>query len=227
LRQQFSGGKTMNKNDYIIRLETTKDYRAVENLTREAFWNLSYPGCHEHYFAHILRHHEDFVPELDFVIEVNGKIIGNIMYTTAKLMDENGTEKRILTMGPICIHPDYQRKGYGKTLLEYTFEKAMELGYDTIVNFGNPDNYVSRGYKSCKKYNVCLEGDIFPAALLVKELYAGVLDGRKWVYYPSPAEELCSDIENVEKFDAEFPVKIKEWKPSQEEFFIHSHSIIR
>lgn len=215
------------KNDYIIRLEAADDYRTVENLTREAFWNLSYPGCHEHYFVHILRQHEDFVPELDFVIEVNGKIIGNIMYTTAKLVDENGTEKRILTMGPICIHPDYQRKGYGKTLLEYTFEKAIELGYDTIVNFGNPDNYVCRGYKSCKKYNVCLEGDVFPGALLVKELRTGVLDGRKWVYYPSPAEELCSDTEAVEKFDVEFPVKIKEWKPSQEEFFIHSHSIIR
>lgn len=217
----------MNKNDYIIRLETSADYRAVENLIREAFWNLSVPGCYEHYFVHILRQHEDFIPELDFVLEADGKIIGNIMYTAAKLIDESGTEKRILTMGPICIHPDYQRRGYGKALLEYTFGKAVKLGYDTIVNFGNPDNYVARGYKSCKKYNVCLEGDVFPAALLVKELRTGVLDGRKWTLNLSPVEDLCGDIEAVEKFDLGFPPKIKAWQPSQEEFYIHSRSVIR
>ncbi len=216
----------MNKNDYIIRLETENDYREVENLAREAFWNLSVPGCNEHYFVHILRQHEDFIPELDFVLEADGKIIGSIMYAKAKLKDEKGTEKPVLTMGPICIHPDYQRKGYGKTLLEYTFEKAIELGYDTIINFGNPDNYVARGYKSCKKYNICFEGDVFPTALLVKELSAGVFDGRKWFYYPSNADEPCNDAEAVEKFDSFFLPKEKAWQPSQEEFYIHSHSVI-
>ena len=124
------------------------------------------------------------------------------------------------------IHPDYQRKGYGKTLLEYTFKKAMELGYDTIVNCGNPDNYVARGYKSCKKYNVCFEGDVYPTALLVKELCTGAFDGRKWFYYPSNAEEPCNDTEAVEKFDKLFTPKEKAWQPSQEEFYIHSHSVI-
>ncbi len=216
----------MNKNDYIIRKERPDDYRTVENLAREAFWNLCVPGCHEHYFVHILRDHEDFVPELDYVIELDGKVIGSIMYTKAKLVDEQGTEKPVLTMGPICIHPDYQRKGYGKALLEYTFEKAKELGYDTVINFGNPDNYVARGYKSCKKYNVCFEGDVFPAVLLVKVLYDDALDGRKWFYYPSNSEALCDDKEAVEKFDALFPAKEKAWQPSQEEFYIHSHSAI-
>ncbi len=216
----------MNKNDCIIRLETENDYFEVENLAREAFWNLSVPGCHEHYFVHILRKHEDFIPELDYVLELDGKILASIMYTKAMLKDENGNEKNILTMGPICVHPDYQRKGYGKVLLEYTFEKAAELGYDTIVNFGNPDNYVARGYKSCKKYNVCFEGDVFPAALLVKELKEGVLDGRKWFYHASPAESLCDDTDAVEAFDALFPPKEKKWQPSQEEFYIHSHSVI-
>ncbi len=216
----------MNKNDYIIRLETENDYREVETLAREAFWDQNVPGCHEHYFVHVLRQHEDFIPALDYVLEEDGKIIGSIMYAKAKLVDEAGTEKPVLTMGPICIHPDYQRKGYGKALLEYTFERAMALGYDTIVNFGNPDNYVARGYKSSKKYNVCFEGDIFPAALLVKELHDGVLDGRKWFYYPSKAEELCNDTEAVAEFDTLFPPKVKAWQPSQEEFYIHSHSVI-
>lgn len=216
----------MNKNDYIIRLETEDDYREVENLAREAFWNLSVPGCYEHYFIHVMRSHEAFIRELDFVLEADGKIIGNIMYTKAKLIDENGTEKPILTMRPICIHPDYQRKGYGKALLEYTFEKAMELGYDTIINLGNPSNYVARGYKSCKKYNVCFEGDIFPAPLLVKVLTDNALDGRKWFYHPSNADEPCGDTAAVAEFDKLFPPKKKAWQPSQEEFYIHSHSVI-
>lgn len=174
-----------------------------------------------------MRDHESFIPELGYVLEKDGKIIGNIMYTKGKLADENGSEKSVLTMGPLCIHPDYQRKGYGKALLEYTFIKAAELGYDTIINFGNPDNYVARGYKSCKKYNICFEGDVFPAALLVKVLKENALDGRKWFYHPSNADEPCGDADAVAEFDRLFPPKEKAWQPSQEEFYIHSHSFIK
>ncbi len=199
----------MTNKDFTIRLETPDDYFEVENLAREAFWNLSVPGCNEHYFVHLMRKHGDFIPELDYVIEKDGKIIALVMYAKAKLVDENGNEKNIITMGPLCVHPDYQRCGYGKTLLEYTFVKAIELGYDIVVNFGNPDNYVARGYKSCKKYNVCFEGDFFPAALLVKELKEGTLDGRKWFYYPSNVDEPCNDEQAVEVFDKLFPPKEK------------------
>ncbi|MBR6968899.1 MAG: N-acetyltransferase [Ruminococcus sp.] len=216
----------MNKNDIIIRRETEKDYRQVESLAREAFWNLSRPGCFEHYFIHIMRDHEDFVSELDYVAELGGRIVGSVMYCKSRLRDENGCEKNILTMGPLCVMPDCQRQGIGKALLEHTFEKAKEMGYDTVINFGNPDNYVARGYKSCKKYNVCFEGDIFPAALLVKELAEGALDGRKWYYCPSDVDKPCDDAEAAERFDAQFPPKEKGWQPSQEEFYIHSHSVI-
>ena len=140
----------MNNNDYIIRLETEKDYYEVENLAREAFWNLSVPGCNEHYFIHLLRKHEAFIPELDYVIEVDGKIVGCVMYSKAELVDENGNVKPIVSMGPICIHPDYQRRGFSRILLEFTFELVKEMGYDSVINFGYPDNYVARGYKSCK-----------------------------------------------------------------------------
>lgn len=216
----------MNKKGYTIRWERPDDYRTVENITREAFWNLYVPGCDEHYFVHVLRKHEDFVPELDFVLEMDGKIIGYVMYSKSKLIDENREEKEILTLGPLCVHPNYQRMGYGKALMEYSFNKAIELGYDNVVVFGNPGNYVPRGFKSCKKYNVCLEGDVYPTAMMVKELKAGVLDGRKWLYCGSSAVELCSDAEAVERFNALFPPKEKKWQPSQEEFYIYSHSVI-
>ncbi len=216
----------MNKNDYIIRLETEKDYYEVENLAREAFWNLSFPGCNEHYFIHVLRNHPAFIPELDYVIEADGKIIGSVMYSKAELADENGNIKPIVSMGPICIHPDYQRMGLSKALLEHTFDIVKAMGYDTVINFGNPDNYVARGYKSCKKYNVCFEGDVFPAALLVKVLSDYALDGRKWYYHPNDADAPCDDEEAVAEYDKLFPPKEKAWQPSQEEFYIHSHSVI-
>lgn len=100
------------------------------------------------------------------------------------------------------------------------------MEYDTVVIFGNPGNYVARGFKSCRKLNVCVEGDIFPSALLVKELDEGVLDGRRWYFYESPAGEVCADEKSVADFDATFPHKEKFWKPSQEEFYINSHSVI-
>ena len=104
-----------------IRLEAEKDYRIVENLTREAFWNQYVPGCDEHYLVHMMRAHEDFIPELDFVLTLDGEIIGSIMYTRSKLVDENGNEKQILTFGPVSILPKYQRQGYGKMLIEHSF----------------------------------------------------------------------------------------------------------
>lgn len=216
----------MKTTDYIIHSEKPSDYADVENLTREAFWNVYVPGCSEHYFVHVMRDHEDFIPELDFVIEFNGRIIGNVMYTKSKLVDEKGEVKPILSFGPISIHPEFQRKGFGKALLKHSFSKALELGFDTVVIFGNPGNYISSGFKSCKKYNICLDGGFFPTPMLVKELKENVLDGRRWYFHESPAGEVCGDTAAVERFDAQFPHKEKLWKPSQEEFYIYSHSTI-
>ena len=172
-----------------------------------------------------MRSHIDFLPELDLVIEVDNQIIGNIMYTKAKLIDESGEVKDILTFGPFCILPEYQRKGYGKKLLEYSFEQAAALDYDVIVIFGNPNNYVSSGFKSCKKYNVCLENGTYPSAMMVKELKPDVLNGRKWVYFESPVMKI--DEQEAGRFDDGLESLEKKYQPSQEEFFIHSHSFIQ
>ena len=208
-----------------IRKEEETDYEKVEEITRKAFWNLYIPGCIEHYLVHVMRPHKDFLPELDFVIEVDNQIIGNIMYTKTKLIGESGEEKDILTFGPVCILPKYQRKGYGKKLMEYSFEQAIALGYDVIVIFGSPNNYVSRGFKSCKRYNVCLENETYPAAMMVKELKPDALDGRRWVYYQSPVFEI--DEQEAQHFDEGLESLEKKYQPSQEEFYIHSHSIIQ
>ncbi|GLB29450.1 N-acetyltransferase [Lacrimispora amygdalina] len=213
-----------SKEIYTIRNEKAEDQWEVENLTRKAFWNLNVPGCSEHYLVHVMRNHPDFIPELDFILEKDNCIIGNIMYTKAKLVDEENREKQILTFGPLSILPEFQRKGYGKALLEYSFAKAKEMSYDVIVIFGNPDNYVSRGFKSCKKFDICIKEDFYPAAMLVKELTQGCLEKRKWRYIES--EVYQTDEKVMEQFDLNFEKMEKKFQPSQEEFYIHSHSKI-
>ena len=207
-----------------IRNEQKSDYQIVEDITREAFYNMYVPGCMEHYLVHIMRGHEDFIPELDFVLELDGKVIGNIMYTKAKLTDENGEEKEIITFGPVSILPKYQRMGYGKLLMEHSFKRAVELGYDTIVIFGSPANYVSRGFKSCKKYNLCVEGGGYPAGMLAKELKEGAFDGRKWIYSGSPVMDV--DEQEAIRFDDALPPMEKEYRPSQDEFYIISQAFL-
>lgn len=208
----------------IIRNEKESDYSIVEEITRKAFYNRYTPGCFEHYLVHIMRNHEDFIPELDFVAELDGQVIGNIMYTKAKLVDESGFEKEILTFGPISVLPEYQRKGYGKLLMEHSFQEAARLGYDVIVIFGSPANYVGRGFQSCKKYNICLENHKYPAAMMVKELKEHVLDGRKWFYYDSPVMNI--DEEEARRYDDSLEKMEKKHLPSQEEFYIISHSFV-
>jgi putative acetyltransferase len=186
--------------------------------------NLYIPGCVEHYLVHTMREHDDFIQELDFVLELDGVVIGYIMYTKAALTDDDGNVKNILTFGPLCIEPEHQRRGYGKLLIQHSFEKATAMGYDTVVIFGAPSNYVSSGFVSCKKLNVCVEGGKFPTAMLVRELKTGALDGRRWYYKGSPVMEVLPEKANA--YDDTLPPKERKHTPAQEEFYIMSHSFV-
>ena len=207
-----------------IRNERESDYKNVEDITRKAFYNVYVPGCMEHYLVHIMRGHEDFIPELDFVIEVDGQTVGNIMYTKSKLTDEGGTEKEIVTFGPVSILPKYQRKGYGKMLIEHSLKRAAELGYEAVVIMGSPANYVGSGFQCCRKYNICVEKEKYPAAMLVKELKPGALDGRLWFYSDSPVMNV--DEREAQAFDDGLEKMEKKWMPSQEAFYIMSHAFV-
>lgn len=213
-----------NKNDIIIREETEQDHRQVENLIRNAFWNVNAPGCDEHYLAHIMRGHKDFIEQLDLVAEISGRIIGNIMYTRSWLTDEKGCDKEIVTFGPVCIDPQLQRQGYGKRLILASLEKAAEMGYEAVVIFGNPGNYIPLGFKSCKRFGITDAGGRCPCAMLAMELRPGALSGHKWKYRESSVFDY--DIAEAERFDSLFEHREKANAQSQEEFYIYSHSII-
>lgn len=127
-----------------IRLEKKEEHQKVENLVRESFWNVYRPGCLEHYVLHQLRNDPAFVPELDFVMLLNendedGKLIGQNMFMRTSIKADDGRNIPIMTMGPICITPELKRQGYGKVLLDYSLEKAIELGCGAVCFEGNID----------------------------------------------------------------------------------------
>lgn len=206
----------MSNKEYSIRLETKKDYREVENLTRESFWNVYRPGCMEHYVLHCYRNRKEFIPELDFVMEKDGKIIGHVMYSEATIQVDDGRIIPIMTFGPISIAPEYKRKGYGKKLLEYSMEKAKEMGAGMLCIEGNIDFYGKSGFivASTKgiHYHAEPRENVVPYFLL-KELKEGFLDGITGVYHTP--EGYFVDEKKVEEFDREFPVKEKLKLPGQ------------
>ena len=197
--------------NYSIRVEEERDYSTVEGLVREAFWNVYRPGCTEHYVLHHLRSCPDFIPELAFVMEADGKIIGQNVFVKAQITKSNGTAFPILTMGPICIANEYKRKGYGKILLDYSLEKAKALGYGAVCFEGNIDFYGKSGFDVASKFGIKYHGlpegmaaDFF----LCKELKSGYLDGITGVYAtPGPYFVAEENPEDFEKFEREFNLK--------------------
>lgn len=206
----------MSKNDYIIRLERKQDYRQVENLVRESFWNVYRPGCLEHYVLNQMRSNSDFIPVLDFVMEKEGKIIGQNVFVKANIKADNGTNVPMLAMGPICITPELKRQGYGKILLDYSLEKATELGYGAVCFEGNIDFYGKSGFTFASEFGIRYHG--LPEGedasfFLCKELIPGYLNGITGEY--TPPEVYFVDEAQAEEFDKTFPYKEKLKLPGQ------------
>ena len=206
----------MNNNNYIIRLERKEEYREVEYLVREAFWNVYRPGALEHYVLNQLRNDNAFVPELDFVLEKDGKIIGQNMFMRAVIKADDGRDISIMTMGPICIAPQYQKQGYGKILLDYSLEQAAALGCGALCFEGNIDFYGKSGFTFASEFGIRYHG--LPEGedasfFLCKELIPGYLSGITGEY-ATPQGYFVSE-EEAEAFDRLFPAKKKERLPGQ------------
>ena len=206
----------MNKNDCIIRLEKTEDFREVEFLVRESFWNVYRPGCSEHYVIHALRDDPAFVKELDFVMEKDGRLIGQNMFKQTVINADDGRDVPVLTMGPIGITPELKRKCYGKRLLDHSLEQAAALGYGAVLFEGNIGFYRKSGFDYARRFGIRyhdLPEGADDSFFLCRELIPGYLDGVTGVYQ-TPRGYYVDDAE-VEEFDKAFPYKEKLRLPGQ------------
>lgn len=208
-----------------IRLETKDDYTRVEELTREAFWNLYVPGCDEHYLCHILRNHKDFISELDYVVELDGKIVASIMYTRSYLINNDEEKIPAVSFGPLCVHPIYQRKGIGTALIEKTKALVVNMGVPAIVIYGDPHNYCKHGFKNGIDYQVSNMDGEYPLGLLVLELQPGFFGDKKWRIKQSDAFNL--DQDKAKEFDQRFKQKEKKYQYSQELFKMNIRAYLK
>lgn len=206
----------MKETDYIVRPEKIEEQRETENLVREAFWNVYRPGCLEHFVLHCFRNDPAFVKELNFVMEKNGLLIGQNVFVKADIKADNGKDIPILTMGPICISPEYKRQGYGKILLDYSLEKAAELGFGAVCFEGNINFYKNSGFTFAGKFGIRYHGlpeGADSSFFLCKELITGYLSGITGEY----ATPKCYFVNEsqAEQFDKAFPHKEKLKLPGQ------------
>ena len=202
-----------------IRLEQPQDWREVENLTREAFWNEYRPGCTEHYVLNQYRNNPDFIPEMDFVMEEDGRIIGHVMFSKAEIVLTDGSKFPSWTFGPISIHPDYKRKGYGLKLLQYALEKARDRGAGLLQMEGNIDFYRHAGFDLASKLRIHYQGEPADADVpyfLAQELIPGYWRDREGTYCP-PKGFFVADADPAafEAYEATFPTKEKHLLPGQ------------
>lgn len=216
--------KSTGNSLLLIRNETHEDYRQVEELTREAFWNLHVPGCDEHYLVHVMRGHPDFIPELDFVAVLENKIVGNIIFAKSWLISEENLTIDTVTFGPVSVLPEYQKKGIGSALIKHSIQTASRRGYKAIVIHGHPYNYCKHGFVGSKSVNVSDSEGRFPYSLLVLELEKGCLQNHEWKYYTSSVYDL--DENSIIEYDKLFSPKEKGYKPTQEEYKIASNAFI-
>lgn len=202
-----------------FRIEEKKDYRAVENMVRESFWNVYHPGCKEHYVLRHLRNDPAFVPELDILMEKDGELIGQNMFMRAVIKADDGRDIPIMTMGPICVAQEYKRQGYGKMLLDYSLKKAKEAGCPALCFEGNILFYGKSGFTYASNFGIRYHGlpeGADASFFLCRELVPGYLNGITGVYAP-PEGYFCADQnpEDFEAYDAQFPPKVKLVLPGQ------------
>jgi len=208
----------MSNINLIIRNEKENDYRTVEEMVREAFWNLYVPGCNEHFILHNLRNSSDFVPELDFVAEKEGQIVGQIVYSRGIITYIHGAEKEVISFGPVSVLPAFQKQGIGSALITHTINLAQEMGFPAICIYGDPRYYSRFGFRCAEKYEIKTADEKFAVGLQVLEFQPGVLINTPGRFTESTAFEV--DENEFAQYDAAFPFKEKAKTDSQREFRI-------
>ncbi|HPE15593.1 MAG TPA: N-acetyltransferase [Oscillospiraceae bacterium] len=208
----------MDTNGLVLRPERPEDHRKTEELTREAFWNVHVPGCCEHYLLHEMRRADAFLAGLDFVAELGGRLVGNIVYTRAELLLDSGTRREAISFGPLSVRPEYQGRGVGGALIEHTKKLAREAGHTAILIYGDPAYYGRFGFLPAETYGIGTPDDMYAAPLQALELYRGALKDARGRFF----EDAVFDVDEgaAAAFDADFlpPGEKREDLPSQARF---------
>jgi len=203
--------------DLIIRPERADDYLVVEELTREAFWNLHVPGCDEHFVLHNLRKCPAFIPELDLVAEKDGTIVGHIVYSASMIVDNEANVKHeVITFGPVSVLPSMQRQGIGSALIKHSLARAKQMGFPAVCIYGDPRYYSKFGFRCTEKFDIKTANGKFAVALLALELRAQALQNVRGRFYEDPAFDVNQDEFDV--FEKTFAPKEKKETDTQLEF---------
>ncbi len=206
-----------SKLEIKLRNEQPEDYRIVEELTKEAFWNQHMPGCDEHYLLHVMRNAPCFIKELDYVAEINGKIVGNIVYTKATLLDDNDVHHEVLSFGPVSVLPEFQGMGIGSKLIEYTKAIAKELGHKAILIYGDPEYYRRFGFVPAETFKIGTPDNMYVLPLQALELIPGTFTNIQGRFFEDAVYHIDQAVSK--EFDKTFPQKeLRDGLPSQNRF---------
>lgn len=168
-----------------IRQETTLDYSAVEHVIQKAFEQVEISDQTEHQMVKRLRKTESFIPELSLVAEQENQIIGHILLSKIKVVDENEIHNA-LALAPVSVLPKFQRQGIGSKLIIESHRVAKSLAHKTIILIGHEKYYPRFGYKKCSQYNISFPFKVPDDNCMVIELQKDALNKVKgMVQYPS------------------------------------------
>ena len=198
----------------MIRVEQEKDYKQVETLVRDAFWNVYTPGANEHFILHTIRVDTDFIRKLSLVAlneNDSNEIIGHIAYTKSHILQHGSDIKHnVITFGPLSVASHMQGKGIGTRLVIDSMKLAKEMGFRAVVIYGYPNYYKRFVFVNGKHFGISSSDGSFPKSLLVKELCRGGLSGICGKFFESKAfEDLNSQSETCELFEKSFGCKEK------------------
>ncbi|MCL2671780.1 MAG: N-acetyltransferase [Clostridiales bacterium] len=150
-----------------IRPETPADYKQILRITHAAFQTLDYPGrrrMDEHYLVALLRDSPVVIPELCFVAELDGELVGHILYARTGIHRPDGTTAPTISFGPLTVLPKYHRQGIGRALVAHSFAAARALGHGAVIITGVPDYYPKLGFVRAAAYGLSYsDGSIFDA----------------------------------------------------------------
>ena len=194
----------MKNSELILRIETPADWDEVENLTREAFWDVYKPGCVEHLVVHTLRGNPDVIPELCTVAELDGRIVGHIFYTRVRIKYDGG-EQEAVAFGPISVLPELQKQGVGSAMIRHTLPLARLMGFPGILITGNPDYYHRFGFYDGARHGVVMPDGSGGPWLMAQEFIPGALHSG-CLHFPP---QFDTDPAQLAEFETHFPHKEK------------------